>query len=92
MSEKDISEKLLEAYDDVFADIVNVLLFNGKQVIKEDELEEQETHSSYKAEGKLRELDRDVVKRWKDGNIRIACIGLENQTDSDKDMPLRIIG
>ncbi len=30
MGQKDIAEKTLEAYNDVFADIVNVLLFNGK--------------------------------------------------------------
>lgn len=28
MGEKDITEKTLEAYNDVFADIINVLLFN----------------------------------------------------------------
>ena len=27
---KDMAEKLLEDYEDVFADIVNVLLFQGK--------------------------------------------------------------
>ena len=32
MGEKDITQKLLEEYNDVFADIVNVLLFNGKQI------------------------------------------------------------
>ncbi len=31
MAEKDITEKMLEAYNDVFADIVNVLLFDGKR-------------------------------------------------------------
>ena len=30
MGEKDISEKMLADYNDVFADIINVLLFNGK--------------------------------------------------------------
>ena len=35
MAEKDITEKNLEALNDVFADIVNVLLFNGEQVIYE---------------------------------------------------------
>lgn len=30
IAEKDISEKTLEDYNDVFADIVNVLLFHGK--------------------------------------------------------------
>lgn len=33
MGEKDIIEKKLEAYNDVFADIVNALLFNGERVI-----------------------------------------------------------
>ena len=30
MAEKDIAEKTLEAYNDVFADIINVLLFNSE--------------------------------------------------------------
>ena len=34
-------EKVLESFNDVFADIVNVLLFNGEQVITENEPEEQ---------------------------------------------------
>jgi hypothetical protein len=29
MAEKDISEKILLSYNDVFADIVNGLIFNG---------------------------------------------------------------
>lgn len=29
---KDITEKILEAYNDVFADIVNVLLFDDREV------------------------------------------------------------
>ena len=35
MAEKDMTEKTLESYNDVFADIVNVLLFNGRQVVNE---------------------------------------------------------
>ena len=34
MGSKDIVEKTLESYNDVFADIVNVLLFDGDEVIK----------------------------------------------------------
>jgi len=37
-------------------------------------------------------MERDVSKRWMKQNIRIACIGFENQTDIDNDMPLRVIG
>lgn len=86
MGEKDFTEKILEAYNDVFADILNVLLFGGKRVISPDDLEDQSPNSFYKASGRIRELERDVVKRWKRNNIRIACIGLENQTDVDKFM------
>jgi hypothetical protein len=41
MGEMDVVEKILESYNDVFADIVNVLLFNGESVIKPDELVDQ---------------------------------------------------
>lgn len=92
MGQKDITEKILEAYNDVFSDVVNVLLFDGEVVLKPDELEEQASRSAYKADGKYREIERDVAKRWKNENIRVACIGLENQTESDADMPLRIMG
>lgn len=45
MGEKDISEKILEGYNDVFSDIVNVLLFGGKEVLLPDELEDQAPRS-----------------------------------------------
>ena len=92
MAEKDITQKILESYNDVFADIVNVLLFDGEQVIHPDELEDQAPRSAYKADGKIREMERDVAKRWTKNNIRIACVGLENQTEPDATMPLRVIG
>ena len=92
MAEKDASEKILESYNDVFSDIVNVLLFNGKQVLGADELEDQAPRTYYKVDGRLHEIERDVAKRWKNGNIRVACIGFENQTASDPDMPLRVMG
>lgn len=90
MAEKDIVEKTLEAYNDVFADIINVLLFNGEQQVKEDELEEESPNSSYKADGKLHAQERDVAKYWRKGLVRIALYGLENQTEIDRDMPLRL--
>ena len=89
---KDIAEKTLEAYNEVFADIVNVLLFDGERMIRPEDLEEQTPRSIYKADGKLREIERDVAKKWIRNNIRIACIGLENQTETDRYMPLRVMG
>lgn len=91
MAEKDITEKNLEALNDVFADIVNVLLFKGEQVINEKDLEADTTKSMFKADGKIHEQERDVSKFWKNGEIRISILGIENQTAQDSDMPLRVI-
>jgi hypothetical protein len=38
MAEKDIAEKILLSYPDVFADIVNGLLFEGRPVVSESAL------------------------------------------------------
>ena len=48
MGRKDIEEKMFEDYNDVFADIVNVLLFGGKQVIRPSELENSKDKSRFK--------------------------------------------
>ena len=92
MGQKDLSEKILVAYNDVFADIVNVLLFNGEKQIQPEELENRGAKAFYKENGVLHEMERDVVKRWKKEEVRFACIGVENQTTIDQDMPLRVIG
>ena len=47
-----MTEKILESYNDVFADIVNALLFNGEPVIQPDELVDQAPRAAYKADGK----------------------------------------
>ena len=93
MAEKDITEKRLEEYSDVFADIVNVLLFDGEEIVKPEELTDALTSSSYQSKNqKVKNLERDVAKIWKPGNICLAYIGLENQTDINKYMPLRVMG
>lgn len=92
MAEKDIAEKTLEAYNDVFADIVNVLVFGGKQVIKPESLMNATLTSQYKIDNKLHEQERDVAKYWDGNNIRLLMLGLENQSAIDSDMPLRVIG
>ncbi len=92
MGQKDLSEKILVAYDDVFADIINVLLLKRQYLIRPEELEDRGTKDFYKSNGMLHELERDVVKRWKKGEVRLACIGIENQTAVDPDMALRVIG
>lgn len=92
MGEKDVTEKTLEAYGDVFADIINVLMFGGEQVVSPDDLEDATPVSMYKVEGKIHEQERDVAKYWKQMTLRLALLGMENQTDYDADMPLRLFG
>ena len=86
---KDVSEKVLEDYNEVFADIVNNLLFSGREVVKAEELENAVTVSQLKMADGLHEQERDTAKYWKRGAITIAAIGFENQSFSDQTMPLR---
>ena len=92
MNGKDITQKMLERYNDVFADIVNVLLFNGKKIVDEDALIDTPVDSTLKIDGEIHSQDRDVAKYWKNSQINIALFGLENQTVPDKLMPMRVIG
>lgn len=93
MGQKDISEKILVDYNDVFADIVNVCAFKGEEIVKQEDLENTSVYSQYKAEdGKLHEEERDVAKYWKRKKTAIALYGIENQSTADKNMPFRIIG
>lgn len=92
MAGKDKTEKKLEDYNDVFAEILNVLLFK-KDLIKEGLLENGPTESVYKAEDKkLRGQFRDTAKYYKKAGITISSFGMENQSVIDYDMPVRVMG
>ena len=91
--QKDIKEKRLEEHNDVFADIFNNLLFDGKAILKKEDLTTLPTESYVRAvDGKLHEEHRDVRKADKDKNVyRLVC-GIENQTDVENTMPERVMG
>ena len=92
LGEKDILEKKLLMFNDVFADFVNGIMFDGKDVVKEDELVDLSGWSHYKGDdSKYRFQDRDVVKLWKKENVVISLIGIENQDIPDEDMVFRVI-
>ena len=93
MGQKDIREKLLEDYNDVFADIYNVLVF-GEDIIIPEQLKEGPTESVYKAiDGDYREQRRDVLKSYQDiCQLEIAFFGIENQTKVDRYIPVRTMG
>lgn len=91
MGTKDTTQKRLEDFEDIFADISNVLLYDGEDVIKENELETVTAKDTYTVEHQIHEVERDVAKRWRHHSLHISLIGLENQTDPDYKMPLRVI-
>lgn len=62
MGQKDIAEKTLEAYNDVFADIMNGIIFKGEHIVKEEDLQEAATASVFNTGKKLHGQDRDVSK------------------------------
>lgn len=87
------AEKRLEEYNDVFADIFDNLLFDGRKVIDEKQLEARPTESFARMEdGSLRQGNRDILKfHGKQGCYRLLC-GIENQTGIDNTMPQRVMG
>ena len=92
MAEKDITEKLLADYNDVFADIMNVLLFDGEMIINEHNLKNTGDKSVYKAGSKIHQQERDLIKIWNKRGVYFSILGLEHQTKYDAKMPLRVIG
>ena len=90
---KDISEKRLEEHNDVFADIFNNVLFEGKAILKQEELTSLPTESYVRdVDGEIHEEHRDVRKADKDNNVyRLVC-GIENQSGVDNTMPERVMG
>ena len=95
MAEKDITEKALVWYNDVFSDIVNNLLFDGKDVVSQSALRDTKTHLPYKSDSKdIRDQDRDNSKIWleEETEIRLSYFGIENETKAEDDEPFRVIG
>ncbi len=90
MGKKDIQHKLLEDFNDVFADIVNVLGFQGEKIVTEESLVPGPVASVYKAQdGENREQIRDITKFHVELGTVMMLLGIENQTDMDHDMVFR---
>ena len=92
MREKDKLERALENYADVFADIVNVLLFDGNRKVNPADLRERTPRSTYKGGRSLFDQERDEAKYWIVDGVAYALVGLENQSDINQYMPIRTIG
>lgn len=90
MGEKDILEKGLLEHNDVFMDVIKVLLGIDKESY--DGLEGLNPHGIYKDNlDKIRKQERDVFKAIKMNNVKLVALGVENQSSVDYRMPFRIL-
>ena len=79
-------------YNDIFADIVNVLLFDGRELVRPEDLTSCAPASAYRSmDGRLHEMERDVVKRWEKHGVSFSVLGIEHQSEPDSCMPARVI-
>ena len=82
-----------------FADLFNAVLFDGKQIIKPDELEEMDTEEStileHKEYSESIQASRDGIKIQKKSSVhgvQMVLFGLENQESIHYAMPMRVMG
>ena len=77
----------------MFADISNVNLYDGEQVIRPEDLELLPQEMYYKdREGKPAKVMADVRMRWRKNGTIIALIQMENQSEINNIMPVRDLG
>lgn len=90
---KDITQKNLEGFPDVAADILNVFIYEGKQIVQADNLLAAPTETEYAPpRAALRNQLEDISKyELQDGRIKIQYL-LSNQTKRDRKMILRKAG
>ena len=75
-----MSNKLAQEYNDVFADIINVLVFDGERRVHEDDLIDMDTKTEISADDKgFRTQERDVAKFWKSQNLNSLCSDLRTR-------------
>lgn len=91
--QKDITSKRLEEYPDVFADILNVLVFQGEPMLRPEFLADSSTNAYYRDTGSAwHEHRRDVAMADRRNGVTLALISLENQVKQDRDMVFRVMG
>lgn len=75
--------------NELFADLVNGILFQGKRIIKGSDLKELDSELLSMERGQNRKIIRDKAKLWK--NTIFAVIAVENQNYIDYRMVTRVM-
>ena len=90
---KDATEKKLLNYNEVFADILNVFLFQGRQVVDPKLLRDKAPYNYSVSADTLSSQERDIVKYYGKSKLQITSVfGLENFTAVDRAVSLRLFG
>lgn len=99
MGYKDTKAKEYLSNNERFADLCNVVLFDGEQIIKSDQLEEKDSTEVLSVFG----TDKKEIQqqRWRDllkstiiktsTDMTIVLIGIENQSDIHYAMPVKTL-
>ena len=75
-----------------FADMINTIVFGGKEIIKEENLREIDTVTSKVSDNlKTTKRERDMIKISETEENIFILFGIENQAKPDFKMPLRIM-
>ena len=89
---KDIAAKRFFSHRDVFADLCNSIIFEKAGYIQPEDVQDAPTEQTYHQGKLLGSRFRDIYKKIICDNITVALIGVENQSDIDETMPIRIMG
>ena len=93
MAQRDLTEKNLEYYPDVFADIINTLLYGGKPTLTAAGLQPAPTETLYPGTSAcLRNQFQDVSKYEMDAERVKIQYTIENETKAKRKMILRKAG
>ena len=91
MGEKDIRLKMYLSDEDRYADLWNGSMFQGKEVVKPQELEEISPVLDVAEKTEVEEMLRDVVMKQSLTGQKFALWTVENQEHVDYGMPVRIM-
>ena len=90
MGQKDLTQKNLESFPDVFADIINALLYEGRPILNPEKLQPAPTETVYPSkDGNLRNQFHDVSKYEMQGEIIKLQYTIENEITPDRRLILR---
>ena len=92
MGQHDLASNSLTSYADVFADIINAVVYGGKPVLLEQNLKPFYLNSAVEKDGRLKGLYRDNCMEDIRNRIRYAIWGLENQYVPDRTTPFKSMG